>query len=167
MKKITAVFTLLLFYILVHYKVSYAQLEGRPFGVYPSSSKHTDLEGYNIPVEISVLEWELLKIQVLHFSKISKWDEFDLITSVELSSTKSRPTKILLTFTVNNNQYVKLKSDISKKVFINAIETMCKTIKIFIPEVDSKLNVTAIFSTAAFNGKILARYDDGKIYLEN
>ena len=122
------------------------------------------LEKYSVPANISLLEWKLLKIQVASFSDTLQWDDFGLITSIELSSTQN-PEKILVLFTVNNSQYIKLNNDTLEKVFTNAIEGAYNIIKITIPEADLGENVSAMFLTVGSAGKTVATYNNGKIKL--
>ncbi len=132
-------------------------------GVY-SEANSTELEKYNKPANISQLDWKLLKIQVTRFSETLKWDDFGLITSIDLSSIKN-PAKILFVFTVDNSKYFKLTNDVLEKVFKNAVEGAHKIIKISIPEADLEDNIHAIFLTVGSTSKTIAEYSKGNINL--
>ncbi len=114
---------------------------------------------------ITKLDWILLRIQAETFSQAIKWDDFGLISSISVYSTR-RSSPIGMTFTVNKKQYLRMQKGILSKVFSNVVRGAYEIIKYSLPEINLRTDIYANFVLIGGTG-IIAEFQDGKITFLN
>lgn len=124
-----------------------------------SQPVHAELNEYLVPAEITKLDWILMQIQVSSFTQKIRWDDFGLVDSVSLFSIGP---KVGMTILVNKNSFIRLEDNIMKKVFRDIVETTHGIIKFSLPEIELDKDIIASLITVE-NGKIVAKFEDGKI----
>lgn len=137
-----------------------------PFSIYSADTDKGGIERYLKPIEITELDWILLRISIESLSRIDKWDEFGLVTSVSLYKT-NLDAAVGMTFTVNNNSYIRSDSDRLKKVFEYVVTSVCQIIKHSVPELDRSKDIYANFILVGGTGKIVGEFKKGTVIILN